>query len=157
MIHSDSHQINAHWHGLPRQARAKSFKYRHKCILMPRSVSLFPLASHFHITYLVSLINFVLRLCSLAIQHTRHYLSGRSSRIALSHDLGSFLFLYLASSPSRSPSRFSVSISTSRRAFFPLSNRNSMLRVNIMESPRILGGFFFAVQGSKQISKWHNK
>lgn len=148
MIHSDSHQINAHWHGLPQQARAKSFTYRHKCILMPRSLSVSPPASHFHITYLVSLINFVLRLSSLAIQHTRLYLAARrrgSPSLTISVPSVPFILRRLHL----------------RLRLYPLSflssNRNSMLRVNIMESPRILGGLFFAAQGSKQISKWHSK
>lgn len=68
MIHSDSHQINARWHGLPPSGRlAPSPSRVSPQVPRPNASARLPLtlpASHFHITYLVSLINFVLRLCS---------------------------------------------------------------------------------------------
>lgn len=68
MIHSDSHQINARWHGLPSwQRRLAPSSSRVSPQVRPNASARLPLtlpASHFHITYLVSLINFVLRLGS---------------------------------------------------------------------------------------------
>ena len=128
-----------HWHGLPRRARGESFEYRYKCILMSRSVSVFPPTSHFHITYLVPLINFVLldssRSRSNAIQPPPSLQPPRLPEDRpLSRSSRSFFpFLH-------SPYFISIPISLSPRiAFFSLFNRNSMLRVNIIESPRILG------------------
>ena len=150
MIHSDSHQINARWHGLPRRAHAKFFKYHYKCILVLRSVSvlLWSLISILHTPFLLLISPYDSPL-AIAIQHTRRCLGDRP--LSRSRCLSASL-------------SHSVSISTtlSSSLFLCLSLlsliRNSMLRVNIMESPRILGGFFFAAQGSKQIStKWHSK
>ena len=183
MIHSDSHQINARWHGLPswRRRLAPSRQvlreYRHKCVLMPRPVSLLHLpASHFHITYLVSLINFVLRLSSRSrssILRRRYLPDTVDSRIEPSLTISpSFLSLSLSLcvfplsshiiSVSLSPCLLvSRDFARATAPSFSLSSlssmRNSMLRVNIMESPRILGGLLSAAQGSKQISKWHGK
>ena len=134
MIHSDSHQINARWHGLPswRRRLAPSRQvlreYRHKCVLMPRPVSLLHLpASHFHITYLVSLINFVLRLSSRSrssILRRRYLPDTVDSRIEPSLTISpSFLslslslsvsFLYLATSSPSPCLLVSLSLETSR-------------------------------------------
>lgn len=124
MIHSDRHQINAALAWVTAVGSWRVLReYRYKCILMSRSVSVFPSASHFHITYLVPLINFVLRLFSLAIQR------AQPPRIALSHDPRSFPPL-LSSSLSSLSSLFSIPI----------------LRVNIIESPRIPFLLLFTTQ-----------
>lgn len=127
MIHSDRHQINAALAWVTAVGSRRVLReYRYKCILMSRSVSVFPSASHFHITYLVPLINFVLRLFSLAIQRAQ---PPSLPRIALSHDPRSFPPL-LSSSLSSLSSLFSIPI----------------LRVNIIESPRIPFLLLFTTQ-----------
>lgn len=176
MIHSDSHQINARWHGLPSWQRRLApsgqvlREYRHKCVLMPRPVSLLPcrpLISILHTSFLLLISSYgsarardpaYLAVAIFQIPWTRG-----SSPLSRSLPLLSVSFLYLATS-SPSPCLLvsrDFARATAPAPWFSLSSlssmRNSMLRVNIMESPRILGGLLSAAQGSKQISKWHGK
>lgn len=137
MIHSDRHQINAALAWVTAVGSRRVLRvYRYKCILMSRSVSVFPLISILHTSFLLLISS---------------YDSSRSRSNALN------LHLLRAASTDRPlsrspflPSSSFVSLSP-RIALFSLFHPNPILRVNIIESPRIPNVLFLLLFTTRSI------